>query len=105
MFPWMGSAMGECHGRKRYMSDFWTKTPSGKMRARGLGLPLSGTPGPFNAITDIAGVEVGVTTLISGEGKLVVGQGPVRTGVTAILPRGRAGASIPCAAGVFSLNG
>ena len=61
-----------------------------KPRARDLGIPLDGNPGPFNAITDVPGVEVGYTTLISGEGKLVVGQGPVRTGVTAILPRGRA---------------
>jgi L-aminopeptidase/D-esterase-like protein len=58
-------------------------------RARDLGIPFDGTPGPLNAITDVAGVEVGQTTIIRGNGKLVVGQGPVRTGVTAILPRGR----------------
>jgi D-aminopeptidase len=58
-------------------------------RARDLGIPLDGTPGPLNAITDVGGVEVGYTTLISGEGKRVIGQGPVRTGVTAILPRGK----------------
>ena len=58
-------------------------------RARDLGIPFVGTPGPLNAITDVAGVEVGYTTLIQGEGALVVGKGPVRTGVTAILPRGR----------------
>jgi D-aminopeptidase len=58
-------------------------------RARELGIPQAGTPGPLNAITDVAGVEVGLTTLIRGDGKLVPGQGPVRTGVTAILPRGR----------------
>ena len=58
-------------------------------RARDLGIPFDGTPGPLNAITDVKGVEVGHTTLISGEGKLQVGVGPVRTGVTAILPRGR----------------
>jgi L-aminopeptidase/D-esterase-like protein len=75
------------------------------VRARGLGLAFPGTPGPFNAITDIRGVEVGVATLISGEGPLQVGKGPVRTGVTAILPRGRAGAGTPCAAGFYSLNG
>jgi L-aminopeptidase/D-esterase-like protein len=62
----------------------------GRPRARALGIPLDGTPGPHNAITDVAGVEVGYTTLIRGEGARVVGQGPVRTGVTAILPRGRA---------------
>lgn len=60
-----------------------------KPRARDLGVPFDGTPGQFNAITDVAGVEVGLTTLISGEGKLVVGRGPVRTGVTAVLPRGK----------------
>jgi L-aminopeptidase/D-esterase-like protein len=60
-----------------------------KPRARDLGVPFDGTPGPFNAITDVKGVEVGYTTLISGEGKLKVGVGPVRTGVTAILPRGK----------------
>ncbi|GAA2978457.1 DmpA family aminopeptidase [Actinokineospora diospyrosa] len=67
------------------------------MRARDLGLPLSGTTGPHNAITDVPGVEVGYTTLVEGES--------VRTGVTAILPRGRADIHIPCAAGRFSLNG
>ena len=60
-----------------------------KPRGRDLGIPLDGTPGALNAITDVTGVEVGVTTLISGEGKLVTGKGPVRTGVTAILPRGK----------------
>src|SRR6267143_1626221 len=59
------------------------------MRARDLGVPFDGTPGQLNAITDVAGVEIGYTTLIRGEGKLVVGKGPVRTGVTAIIPRGR----------------
>lgn len=76
-----------------------------RRRGRELGLPFPGTPGSFNAITDVAGVEVGEVTLISGEGPLVVGQGPVRTGVTAILPRGRAKAHVPCAAGTYSLNG
>jgi L-aminopeptidase/D-esterase-like protein len=83
----------------------WSHSPSGRIRGRGLGLPFPGEPGPNNAITDIEGVEVGVTTLIEGEGPLVVGKGPVRTGVTAILPRGRAHAHIPCAAGFYSLNG
>ncbi len=58
-----------------------------KPRARDLGVPFDGTPGKLNAITDVAGVAVGHKTLISGEGKLVVGQGPVRTGVTAVIPR------------------
>ena len=75
------------------------------IRARDLGVPFEGTPGKFNAITDVAGVEVGYTTLINGDGKLIVGQGPVRTGVTAILPRGHADANDPVYAGVFSLNG
>jgi len=60
-----------------------------KPRARDLGVPFDGNPGPFNAITDVKGVEVGHTTLISGEGPLKVGVGPVRTGVTAIVPRGK----------------
>ncbi len=75
------------------------------VRARALGIPFDGTPGPLNAITDVAGVTVGYTTLISGEGKLEVGKGPVRTGVTAILPRGEASFNDPVYAGVFSLNG
>ena len=58
-------------------------------RARDIGMPFDRTPGPLNAITDVSGVEVGYKTLISGEGKLVIGKGPVRTGVTAILPRGK----------------
>ena len=58
------------------------------VRARDLGVPFDGTPGKLNSITDVPGVEVGYTTLISGEGKLEVGKGPVRTGVTAIIPRG-----------------
>lgn len=75
-----------------------------KPRARDLGIPLEGTPGRWNAITDVAGVEVGHTTLIRGSGQLVVGQGPVRTGVTVVLPRGKNSAD-PVFAGWFSLNG
>src|SRR6266498_3039494 len=75
------------------------------VRARDLGIPFEGTPGKLNAITDVPGVEVGYTTLISGEGRLEVGKGPVRTGVTAILPRGRASLNDPVYAGFFSLNG
>jgi D-aminopeptidase len=75
-----------------------------KPRARDLGVPFDGTPGPNNAITDIKGVEVGHTTLISGEGKLVVGKGPVRTGVTAIHPRGKTSNDAVFAAW-FTLNG
>ena len=75
-----------------------------KPRARSLGVPFDGTPGPLNAITDVRGVEVGMTTLISGEGPLKVGAGPIRTGVTAILPRGRTSTD-QVFAGWFSLNG
>ncbi|MCW5977110.1 MAG: P1 family peptidase [Bryobacteraceae bacterium] len=75
-----------------------------KPRARDLGIPFDGTPGPLNAITDVAGIEVGHTTLIRGEGKLAVGQGPVRTGVTVIFPRGKR-SDDPVFGGWFSLNG
>ncbi len=75
------------------------------IRARALGIPFDGTPGKLNAITDVAGVEVGFTTLISGEGKLEVGKGPVRTGVTAVIPRGHDSLNDPVYAGTFSLNG
>jgi D-aminopeptidase len=75
------------------------------VRARDVGIPFEGTPGKFNSITDVAGVEVGYTTLISGEGALKVGEGPVRTGVTAILPRGHESLNDPVYAGFFSLNG
>jgi D-aminopeptidase len=73
-------------------------------RARDLGVPFDGTPGPNNAITDVLGVEVGFKTLISGEGPLVRGKGPVRTGVTAILPRGKNDARAVFA-GFFAGNG
>jgi D-aminopeptidase len=74
-----------------------------KPRARDLGVPFDGTPGTYNAITDVKGVEVGHTTLISGEGKLVVGKGPVRTGVTAVRPRGDSTDAVFAA--WFTLNG
>src|SRR5256885_1260291 len=73
-------------------------------RARDVGIPLEGTPGPLDAITDVAGVEVGHRTLMSGSGRLVVGKGPVRTGVTAIFPRGRDSAD-PVFAAWFTMNG
>ena len=82
-----------------------THDPDGRPRARALGIPLPGAPGPWNAITDVPGVEVGSVTLVEGDGPLVVGEGPVRTGVTVILPRGRDGVGVPCAAGWYSLNG
>ena len=75
-----------------------------KARARDLGVPFDGTPGPLNAITDVKGVEVGHRTLISGEGKLQVGVGPVRTGVTAIFPRGKKSID-PVYAGWYTENG
>ena len=74
-----------------------------KSRARDIGIPFNGVTGKFNAITDVKGVEVGYSTIISGQGKNVRGQGPVRTGVTAILPRGRH--NNPVFANWYSLNG
>src|ERR1700752_4201559 len=74
-----------------------------KPRARALGVPFDGTPGPLNAITDVAGVEVGHTTIFRGDGPLVVGKGPVRTGVPAIWPRGKVWQ--PVFAGWFAGNG
>lgn len=79
--------------------------PTKKPRARDLGVPFDGTPGPLNAITDVPGVTVGHTTLISGDGKLIVGKGPVRTGVTAVLPRGKNSLLDPVFAGWFAQNG
>ena len=76
-----------------------------KPRARDLGFYFDGSPGSLNAITDVSGVQVGHTTLIEGEGKLVQGKGPIRTGVTAILPRGDRSLDDPCFAGWSSLNG
>ena len=78
--------------------------PDGRPRARGLSLPFAANCGVNNAITDVPGVEVGFTTLVEGEGELVIGQGPVRTGVTAILPRGHTEELPPVWAAMFSLN-
>ena len=78
----------------RRLPRFWpfaSKPPFGPggLRARDIGVPFDGMPGPLNAITDVQGITVGHVTLIEGEpGPLVVGQGPIRTGVTAIFPRG-----------------
>ncbi|HZR06088.1 MAG TPA: P1 family peptidase [Candidatus Udaeobacter sp.] len=95
-----------CSAREPIKRPPATPAVESKMvRARDLGVPFEGTPGKLNAITDVPGVEVGYTTLISGEGKLEVGKGPVRTGVTAILPRGHASLNDPVYAGFFSLNG
>lgn len=74
-----------------------------KSRARDLGIPFDGKPGKYNNITDVPGVEVGYTTLIEGEGALEVGKGPIRTGVTVILPHGKKNSRVP--AGLFSFNG
>jgi D-aminopeptidase len=76
----------------------------GKPRARDLNIPLPGTPGPRNAITDVTGVEVGHATLIAGNGRRERGKGPVRTGVTAVFPRGKRSPD-PVFAGFFALNG
>jgi L-aminopeptidase/D-esterase-like protein len=80
------------------------RAQGGGERARDLGIPLEGTPGPLNTITDVAGVTVGHATLVRGSGPLEVGKGPVRTGVTAVFPRGRENLA-PVFAGWFSLNG
>ena len=87
------------------MHDPLSKSLNGRPRARGLGLPFSSACGPCNALTDIPGVEVGFSTIIEGNGALHVGDGPVRTGVTAILPRGHARSLLPVWAATFSLNG
>jgi D-aminopeptidase len=81
-----------------------TMTLEARPRARDLGIPFEGLPGRFNAITDVAGVEVGHVTLISGSGKLEPGKGPVRTGVTSIFPRGK-GSNGRVFAAWFTLNG
>ena len=76
-----------------------------KPRARDLGVPFVGVTGEFNAITDVKGVEVGYSTIISGNGENIIGKGPVRTGVTAIFPRGKAKKFSPVYANWYSLNG
>ncbi len=82
---------------------FQLKSAAQKPRARDIGIPFNGVTGKFNAITDVKGVEVGYSTIISGQGKNIRGKGPVRTGVTAILPRGRN--NNPVYANWYSLNG
>jgi D-aminopeptidase len=74
-----------------------------KPRARDIGIPFEGTPGKYNAITDVKGVQVGFSTIIEGEGKNIIGKGPVRTGVTAIFPRGQS--NVPVYANWYTLNG
>src|SRR5947199_560272 len=95
-----------CYAREPQQSPPARSTVANKIvRARDLGVPFDGGPGQLNAITDVAGVEVGYTTIIRGEGKLVVGKGPVRTGVTDIIPSGQDSLNDPVYAAVFSLNG
>ena len=79
------------------LHDAYLRTPAGRPRARALSIPFDGAPGACNAITDVPGVEVGYATLIEGQ--------DVRTGVTAIHPRGRTDPGTPCSAGFSSLNG
>jgi D-aminopeptidase len=86
-----------------FIADIALSQKINNVRARDLGVPFDGTPGKFNAITDVPGIEVGYTTLISGHGKLEYGKGPVRTGVTVILPEGKTDRGYPAA--WFSLNG
>lgn len=83
----------------------YTASYAQKPRARDLGVPFDGTPGNLNAITDVKGVEVGHSTLISGEGENIAGKGPIRTGVTAIFPRGKSKKFSPVYANWYSLNG
>jgi len=90
--------------KERNMSEPQAQYSRRKQRARDLGIPFEGTPGQLNAITDVKGIEVGHVTLISGQGELRVGVGPIRTGVTAIWPRGKQ-SSDPVFAGWFALNG
>ena len=98
--------MLDLHAREPQQSPPVRSTSEKKtVRARDLGVPFDGTPGQLNAITDVVGVEVGYTTIIRGVGKLVVGKGPVRTGVTAVIPRGHDSLNDPVYAAVFSLNG
>nr|WP_042193071.1 P1 family peptidase [Kibdelosporangium sp. MJ126-NF4]CEL20542.1 D-aminopeptidase [Kibdelosporangium sp. MJ126-NF4]CTQ89453.1 D-aminopeptidase (EC 3.4.11.19) [Kibdelosporangium sp. MJ126-NF4] len=79
------------------MTDAWLYTPAGRPRARALNIPFEGQPAALNSITDVPGVEVGYETLIDGD--------DIRTGVTAILPRGKQGVGVSCASGFHSFNG
>lgn len=90
-------AAGAAHGQA-------PSNPRARARELGLGAVIGGQAGALDAITDVAGVEVGQTTIVEGDGRLVVGKGPVRTGVTVVHPRGR-GDSDPVFGGWFSLNG
>ena len=100
----LSNAISRCGIRVSVLVVATLATAQTKPRARDLGVPFDGTPGALNAITDVKGVEVGHSTLISGSGKLKVGEGPVRTGVTAILPRGK-DSQDAVFGGWFTLNG
>ena len=88
---------------KKFMTE--GSSSSKNLRAADLGLIFPGQSGVFNAITDVAGVTVGYKTIVEGEGRLVVGKGPIRTGITAILPRPVSEIFNPVFAGLFSVNG
>jgi len=105
ILPLLLLLMLDLHAREPQQLPPRSTSTQKAVRARDLGVPFDGTPGPLNAISDVAGVEVGYTTIIRGEGKLVVGKGPVRTGVTAVIPRGHDSLNDPVYAAVFSLNG
>ena len=87
------------------MTDPLLLTPSGLRRGRSLGIQFDGEPGPLNSITDVPGVGIGYCTIVKGDGPLEVGVGPVRTGVTAILPRVLEETGLPVFAALHSLNG
>jgi L-aminopeptidase/D-esterase-like protein len=99
------AARGAAFTRPPAVGGAVQRTATAQPRARDLGIPFDGTPGRLNAITDVEGVTVGNSTIIRGDGPLRVGQGPVRTGVTAVLPRGRGSLSEPAFAAWYALNG
>ncbi len=109
MTPGQRAQEGIDHGGNRHRAGYrasreFPVTPTGA-RARDLGLVVGGSPGPLNAVTDVDGLQVGYTTHVAGEGELLVGEGPVRTGVTVILPTGPEAFEEAIAAGWSSLNG
>ncbi|MGE5114453.1 MAG: P1 family peptidase [Acidobacteriaceae bacterium] len=104
LLPFMMCVAFGVAAQQRPTAPITTHSAEKAVRARDLGIPFEGAPGPLNAITDVKGVEVGMTTLISGNGPLVVGKGPVRTGVTVIFPRGKTSKD-SVMAGTAVLNG
>jgi D-aminopeptidase len=113
LFPLMKLGPANIFSRRTVVVAVWllgifaapARVSTSISRARDLGVPFDGVPGELNAITDVRGVEVGHTTLVEGEGKLIVGKGPVRTGITAILPLGKDNSNTAVPAAVFSFNG